>query len=148
VENVTSFEVPYMARQVLLDIMKAGIYEGLQGVDLSQLANAQKTATEIKAAYSDIDLWADQAEWHVNDWIRDILAFVADYMGVALPSVTVTCQRRVMFDETAQMMAVASQKGIISDKTLFENHPLVKDAQQELERVAAQELDPAYSGEL
>jgi SPP1 family phage portal protein len=148
VESVTSFEVPYMARQVLLDIMKAGIYEGLQGVDVKQLAGGQKTATEIKAAYSDIDLWADQAEWHVNDWVRDVLSFAADYMGVALPPVTVSCQRRVMFDEVAQMQAVASQKGIISDKTLFENHPLVKDAQQELERVAAQELDPAYSGEL
>ena len=148
VESVTSFEVPHQARQVLLDIMKAGIYEGLQGVDLSMLASAQKTATEIKAAYSDIDLWADQAEWHVDDWARDILGFVADHMGVTLPPVTVSCQRRVMFDEVAQMQAVASQKGIISDKTLFENHPLVKDAQAELERVAAQELGPAYSGDL
>lgn len=148
VESVTSFEVPYQARQVLLDIMKAGIYEGLQGVDLSHLASAQKTATEIKAAYSDIDLWADQAEWHINDWVRDILGFVADYMGVALPAFNVSCTRRVMFDETAQMAALAAQKGIISDKTLFENHPLVKDAQLELERVAAQELDPSYSGGL
>lgn len=146
VESVTSFEVPYQARQVLLNIMKAGIYEGLQGVDLSMLASAQKTATEIKAAYSDIDLWADQAEWHVNDWVRDVMAFVADYLGVTLPPVNITIQRRVMFDETAQMMAVASQKGIISNKTLFENHPLVKDAQLELERVAAEELDPSYSG--
>lgn len=145
VESVTSFEVPHVARQVLLDILKAGIYEGLQGVDVKQLTGGQKTATEIKAAYSDIDLWADQAEWHIDDWARDILGFVADHMGVALPPVNVTCQRRVMFDEIAQMQAIASQKGIISDKTLFENHPLVKDAQQELERVAAQELDPAYS---
>lgn len=146
VENVTTFEVPYQARQVLLEIMKAGIYEGLQGVDLSIIAGQPKTATEIKAAYSNIDLWADQAEWHVNDWVNDLLGFVAEYMGVSLPPISVTNQRRAMFDEVAQMQAVASQKGIISDKTLFENHPLVKDAQQELERVAAQELDPAYSG--
>lgn len=148
VESVTTFEVPYQARQVLLDIMKAGIYEGLQGVDLSLIAGQPKTATEIKAAYSNIDLWADQAEWHINDWVCDVLAFVADHLGVKLPAINISNQRRVMFDELAQMQAVASQKGIISDKTLFENHPLVKDAQQELERLAAQELDPAYSGGL
>lgn len=148
VENVTAFEVPHVARQVLLEILKAGIYEGLQGVDVKQLTGGQKTATEIKAVYSDIDLWADQAEWHIKDWVSDLLAFVADYMGVMLPPVKITCQRRVMFDEVAQMQAVASQKGIISDKTLFENHPLVSDAQAELERVSAQDLDAAYSGDL
>ena len=148
VENVQAFEVPHVARQVLLDILKAGIYEGLQGVDVKQLTGGQKTATEIKAVYSDIDLWANQAEWHIKDWVSDILEFMAESMGVALPPVKITCQRRVMFDEVAQMQAVASQKGVISDKTLFENHPLVPDAQVELERVAAQEVDPAYSGDL
>jgi hypothetical protein len=44
------------------------------------------------------------------------------------------------------MDALARQKGVISDKTLYENHPLVTDAQGELERVNAQELDAAYSG--
>lgn len=148
VENVQAFEVPHVARQVLLDILKAGIYEGLQGVDVKQLTGGQKTATEIKAVYSDIDLWADQAEWHIKDWVRDVLEFVAAYAGTELPPVKITCQRRVMFDEVAQMQAVASQKGVISDKTLFENHPLVPDAQAELDRIAAQELDPAYSGDL
>lgn len=146
VEGVTAFEVPYQARQVLLSTMKEGIYEGLQGVDLSKIAGAPKTAKEIKAAYSDIDLWADLAEWHINDWVRDVVDFAAEYLGVSLPAYSITNTRRVMFDETEQMQAIATQKGVISDKTLFENHPLVKDAQQELERIAAQDLDAAYSG--
>ena len=74
-----------------------------------------------------------------------ILETYAAYLGAELPPVNITFTRRVIFDEAAKMDAIARQKGVISDKTLYENHPLVDDAQAELERVAAQELDAAYS---
>lgn len=146
VDSVTTVEVPYQARQVLMDALRAGIYSALRGVDTRGIASGGITlATSIRALYADVDLWADQAEWHLADWVRSILQTVAAYRGQELPPVNITFTRRMIFDETAQMQAVASQKGIISDKTLLENHPLVTDAQTELERIAAQELDPAYS---
>lgn len=145
VESVTTFEVPYQAREALLNRLNTSIYKALRGVDLAQVAGGQRTAKEIKALYSDIDLWADQAEWQINDWVQDIIETAASYLGITLPPVKITNQRRVMFDEVEQMDALARQKGIISDKTLFESHPLVASAQAELERMAAQELDPAYS---
>ena len=149
VEDVQTVDVPYMARETLLTRLKASIYQALRGVDLERIAaGSTNTATAIRALYSDIDLWADQAEWHMEDWVLDILQTAADYMGVQLPEVNVTFTRRIIFDEVAQMDAVARQKGVISDKTLFENHPLVDDAQAEMERVAAQDLDAAYSVEL
>lgn len=148
VEDVQTVDVPYMAREALLTRLKTEIYQALRGVDLERIAaGGTNTATAIRALYSDIDLWADQAEWHLEDWVISILETAADYMGVQLPDVDVTFTRRVIFDEAAQMDAIARQKGVISDKTLFENHPLVTDAQAELERVNAQELDAAYSGD-
>lgn len=146
IDGVETVEIPFQARQVLADMLRAGIYSALRGVDTRGIASGGVTlATSIRALYADIDLWADQAEWHLGDWVRDVLGLAADYMGVPLPPVNVTFTRRMIFDETAQMDAIARQKGIISDKTLYENHPLVTDSQAELERIAAQELDPAYS---
>lgn len=149
IEDVQTVDVPYMARETLLARLEKKIYQALRGVDLERIAGGgTNTATAIRALYSDIDLWADQAEWHLEDWVLAILETAAGYMGVELPPVNITLTRRVIFDEEAKMDAVARQKGVISDKTLFENHPLVDDAQAELERVAAQELDAAYSAGL
>ena len=148
VNGVTTVDVPYMARQTLLDMLKASIYESLRGVDVGRIARGQLTNTAIRALYSDIDLWADQAEWYIGDWVREIMGTVADYLGVTLPPYDVRFTRRAIFDEVEQMQAVAAQKGVISDKTLFENHPLVKDAQAELLRVEEQDAGAAYMGEV
>lgn len=145
VEGVTTFEVPHVARETLLSMLKADIYAALRGVDVGRISGGNLTNTAIRALYSDIDLWADQAEWHVKDWVRDIIDTAAGYLGLTLPSYTVTLTRRAIFDDVAQMDALSRQKGVISDKTIYENHPLVTDAQNELERVSAQELDAAYS---
>ncbi len=145
IESVTTFEIPYLARKTLLEMMKSDIYEALRGVDVSLISGGQLTNTAIKALYTHIDLWADQAEWYLADWVRAVMGLVAWYEGAELPRYFVQFTRRAIFDEVAQMQAVASQKGIVSDMTLWENHPLVKDAQQEAERMAAEDLDPAYS---
>lgn len=145
VEGVTTFEVPYLARKTLMDMLKADIYAALRGVDVGRISGGNLTNTAIRALYSDIDLWADQAQWHVEDWVREIMEAAAWYMGVELPPYAVKMQRRIVFDEVANMDAMARQKGIISDKTMLENHPLVTDAQAEMERLAAQDLDAAYS---
>lgn len=148
VEGVQTLEVPHQAREALLTRLETSIYKALRGVNLHRIAGGNNTATAIRALYSDVDLWADQAEWHLEDWVSEVLATFAAYLGTELPPVDVTFTRRMIFDESAQMDAIARQKGIVSDKTLFENHPLITDAQAELERVAAQELDAAYSVEL
>ncbi len=146
IDGVQTVEVPYQARETLLTRTEASIYKALRGVNLERIAaGSTNTATAIRALYSDIDLWADQAEWHLEDWVLSILETYAAYLGAELPPVNITFTRRVIFDEAAKMDAIARQKGVISDKTLYENHPLVDDAQAELERVAAQELDAAYS---
>lgn len=145
VEGVTTIEVPHVARETLLSMLKADIYAALRGVDVGRISGGNLTNTAIRALYSDIDLWADQAEWHVKDWVRDIIDTAAAYMGLTLPPYKITLTRRAIFDDVAQMDALSRQKGVISDKTIYENHPLVSDAQSELERVSAQELDAAYS---
>ena len=144
----TTVDIPFAARQVLLDMLKGDIYAALRGVDVGRISGGNLTNTAIRALYSDIDLWADQAEWWVKDWVCAIMDAVAAYMGVALPLYRVTLKRNAIFDQVAQMDAVARQKGVISDKTLFEAHPLVDDAQAELERIEAEQAGAVYANGL
>lgn len=145
VEGVQAFEIPYQARQVLLDLMDKSIYKTLRGVDVGRIANGNLINNAIRALYSDIDLWADQCEWHLEEWTRDIVDAAAWYLGIEMPEYSITFQRRVLFDEVQQMQALAAQKGVISNKTIYENHPLVSDAQAEIERVEAEEAGAAYA---
>lgn len=145
--DVQTVDIPYQARKELLQILKSGIYSALRGVDVSNIAlGTTNTATAIRALYSDVDNWADGAEWYLKDWVLAVLTCAADYMGEQLPPVNIRFTRRMIFDETAQMDAIARQKGIISDLTLLENHPLVTDAQAELERLELDNsgLPPVY----
>lgn len=145
IEDVRTFEVPHVARQTLLDMLQRNIYAALRGVDVGRISGGNLTNTAIRALYSDIDLWADQAQWHIDDWARDILDLAAHYLGLELPAITISLTRNMIIDEVTAADAMARQKGVISDKSLFEHHPYVADAQAELERIAAEELDAAYS---
>lgn len=142
--NMQTVEVPYQARQVFLDMLQRNIYAALRGVDVGRISGGNLTNTAIRALYSDIDLWADLAEWHLSDWVESVYDLAAWYMGVQLPPLKVSFTRRAIFDDVAQMDALARQKGIISDMTIYENHPLVTDAAAEAERVANMEIDEAY----
>lgn len=146
--DTKTVEVPFQARKELEGLLKANIYSALRGVDVSLIAGGQLTNTAIRALYSDIDLWADTAEWWLEDWVVAVLEAVAWYAGVELPLVNVTFTRSAIFDEVEKMNALAAQKGVISDKTLFEAHPLVDDAQAELERIEAEQAGAAYGLEV
>ena len=47
-----------------------------------------------------------------------------------------------------QMDAMRKAKGVVSDETLYNNHPWVKDAQEEMKKVSAQNDDYFGKGDL
>lgn len=69
-------EVPYEARKVFLDNIRANIYEAFGGFDIKQVVSGDRTATEIEASYNPMDEEADAFETRVTAFIRRLLALV------------------------------------------------------------------------
>lgn len=68
-----TLDVPYQARQAMLDILRRDIYEDFQALDVSTLSSAAKTTQEIKAAYQAQDDKCADFEYYILNFVDKIL---------------------------------------------------------------------------
>lgn len=69
-----SQEIPYESREKLLDRLDADMYRDFQAFDIRRVAGGAITATEILAAYEDLNSKCDDFEYLVIDWLKGIMA--------------------------------------------------------------------------
>lgn len=74
--NPYTQEIPYAARKQYLDDIRAGIYEDFGGLDVHTIA-AGATNDHIDAAYQPLDENADDFEYNVIEFIRQVLALMS-----------------------------------------------------------------------
>ena len=68
-----TLEVPYAARQALLDRLRSDIYEDAMALDTKNISAGNITATAINAAYEDLSLKCDRFERCVTEYIDELL---------------------------------------------------------------------------
>ena len=69
-----TLDVPISAREKMLEILKADLYEDFQIVNVEALSASAKTATEIRAAYQPMDDKCGDFEYFLIDAIQSILS--------------------------------------------------------------------------
>lgn len=69
----TTLNVPVEARERLLDRLERNLYKDARAFDAEHIAAGAVTATQIKAAYNDIDGLCDEFEYCVLDFVNGIL---------------------------------------------------------------------------
>ena len=69
-----TLEVPTEAREKMLELLKADLYEDFQIVNVEALSATAKTATEIRAAYQPMDDKCGDFEYFLIDAIQSVLA--------------------------------------------------------------------------
>lgn len=68
-----TLEVPYSARQTLLEILRKDIYEDFQALDVNTLSATAKTAQEIQASYQSQDNKCADFEYYILNFVKQIL---------------------------------------------------------------------------
>lgn len=126
----------------ILSILKKALIENAMGYDAKDdRLGGNANQLNIQSMYSDIDLDASSMETEFQSAIVDVLWFlnchynnvgVGDYSGV---SVSVMFNRDMLMNETDIINNCVSSIGILSSKTIIENHPWVSDVQLELKRM-------------
>lgn len=69
-----TLDVPTEAREKMLEILKADLYEDFQIINVEALSASAKTATEIRAAYQPMDDKCGDFEYFLIDAIQSVLA--------------------------------------------------------------------------
>lgn len=68
-----TFEVPYQARSVALDILKRELYRDYMAMDTEALTGGSLTNVAIRVASKDLNLKDDRYEWQVFDFVQGVL---------------------------------------------------------------------------
>ena len=68
-----TMEVPYAAREAVLNRIRSDLYEDFMALDTKNLAAGAVTATQIQAAYEPLNQKADKYEFCVIEFIKGIL---------------------------------------------------------------------------
>lgn len=112
-----TLDVPVEARKTMLDILRRDLYEDAQMLDVAALAGAEKTATEISAAYQPQDNKCSDFEYFLIDFIRQICAVA----GINDPEPTFTWNKVINQAETTSMVLSAAE--YLDDETTLRHLP-------------------------
>lgn len=114
-----TLDVPVEARKTMLDILRRDLYEDAQMLDVAALAGAEKTATEISAAYQPQDNKCADFEYFLIDFIRQICAVA----GINDPEPTFTWNKVINQAETTSMVLSAAE--YLDDETTLRHLPWI-----------------------
>lgn len=114
-----TLDVPVEARKTMLDILRRDLYEDAQMLDVAALAGAEKTATEISAAYQPQDNKCSDFEYFLIDFIRQICAVA----GINDPKPTFTWNKVINQAETTSMVLSAAE--YLDDETTLRHLPWI-----------------------
>ena len=95
----TTLQVPVEARERLLDRLERNLYRDARAFDSEHIANGAVTATQIEAAYNDIEGLCNEFEYCVLDFVMGIL----DVAGID-DEVSFTRSKITNITETVQVL--------------------------------------------
>ena len=97
-------EVPYAARETLLQKIRSDLYDDYMALDTKEIASGAVTATQIKAAYEPLNSKADLFEYQIKDFLQRL----GEIIGEDLSEAAFTRSAIVNTQESIQNLATAA----------------------------------------
>nr|DAG26270.1 MAG TPA: PORTAL PROTEIN [Caudoviricetes sp.] len=128
--------IPVEAREALLSRLSDDLYRDFQMLDTTKIQGGQKTATEITAAYQQMDNKVDEFEYCVGDFLYQLFALI----GID-DEPTFTRSKIVNQLEQTQMVLLAAS--YLDDETILSKLPWLtqEEIANILKRKSAEELE-------
>lgn len=108
-----TIEAPYQASESAIQTIQRRLYEDFMCLDVNSLSAANKTATEIKAAYQPLDSKCDMYEYCVIEFIQKIL----ELAGI---DDKVTFTRSKIVNKSDEVNTLLAAQAYLDDETLVE----------------------------
>ena len=108
-----TIEAPYQASESAIQTIQRRLYEDFMCLDVNSLSAANKTATEIKAAYQPLDSKCDMYEYCVIEFVQKIL----ELAGI---DDKVTFTRSKVVNKSDDINTLLAAQAYLDDETLVE----------------------------
>ena len=147
--STLTIEIPTEARDKLLDITRKAIFDMGQGIDPQQQGFDNTSGEAMKFLYSLLELKAGLMETEFRLGFGELVRAICKYHGKKIRSIIQTWTRTAIRNDAELVDMCAKSKGIISDKTIIKNHPLVDDPEEEEKQLEKERQDSdIYEGSL
>ncbi|MFJ8262709.1 phage portal protein [Rummeliibacillus sp. NPDC094406] len=151
--DTLSGDVPVEAYKTQRDTYTTDIYSFGQGVNPSPdiIGNAP-SGVALQNLYSLLDIKASMLERKFTKALRKFMWFVAEYAKLSklgefdYRDITFTFNKMILTNESEIVDMAQKSQGVISQTTILENHPWVKDVALEQQRLKDEQ--DAYSNSL
>lgn len=124
----------------ILDLLNKALIKNARGYDAKDdRLTGNPNQMNIQSMYSDIDLDANGMETELQASFDDLLWFINSHfansgMGDFTDDVTIVFNRDILINESESIENCSKSVGILSDETIVEQHPWVKDVEMEMAR--------------
>ena len=108
-----TIEAPYQASETAIQTIQRRLYEDFMCLDVNSLSAANKTATEIKAAYQPLDSKCDMYEYCVIEFVQKIL----ELAGI---DDKVTFTRSKVVNKSDEINTLLAAQAYLDDETIVE----------------------------
>lgn len=127
--------IPVEAREALLTRISDDLYRDFQMLDVTKIQGGQKTATEITAAYQQMDNKVDEFEYCVDDFLYQLFALI----GIE-EEPTFTRSKIVNQLEQTQMVLMAAE--YLDDESILKHLPWLtqEEVTEIMRRKSAEEV--------
>lgn len=129
--------------KVILSALKEKLIENARGVDAkNDKASQAPNELNIKSMYSDIELDANGMELQSQASFEYLQYFIKRHLNINTDDVIeVSFKRNSMVNETGLIDNLTKLVGVISEKTIIEEVPYVKDPEKELEQIKKEKTE-------
>lgn len=148
-------DIPWDARKDLIEKTKEAIYEQGRGVDMSsdKFGNSP-SGIALKFLYSGLDIKCNALEISLNTLIRKLVYSIVYYLNftknwdINPKDISWKINRSTLANDAEQAQIAQGSKGVISDKTIVENHPWTKkNPEREMNRIEEEAEQRASMGD-
>ena len=131
-----TIEIPHEATDAALERLRKQLFDDFMAFDATAVAGGNVTATQITAAYQQLDNKADMFEYQIIEFVKNILA-VAGMDG------TPSFKRNRIANSTEETQMVLSAANILDEQTVLEHLPFISvdEVPVILERLQAEEMN-------
>lgn len=134
--STLSIDIPVEARNVLIEYLKKQIYESGQGLQQDIEVTGSVSGVALKFYYRKLELKSGLLETEFRTSINHLIKAILKFLGITENyKISQTYTRNMISNDLEAAQIAQMSTGIISKKTILENHPWVEDTVKEEERL-------------
>ena len=137
--STLTIDIPVEAREKMLSMTRKAIFEQGQGVDPQPENYGNASGEALKFMYTLLELKAGLMEVEFQLSLEEFIQAVCQYLGVNCDNIQQTWTRNMIRNDQELAQICTSSVGLLSQKTLVKNHPLVENPVEELKQIEAEE---------